>query len=137
MRVASISIAFRCGKVPAIPHPSLSQKNEFLFFFLIFFLFICFFICLLVLAARYVDIIISKSFSELFIFGLLFDVHNVVWGGSDGRKVHYTRMNWKLVCVCVHSGTAVSQVSQFSQRKKKKKRKEKMVFHKMRGGVGI
>jgi hypothetical protein len=38
-------------------------------------------------------------------------------------------MNWKLVCVCVHSGTAVSQVSQFSQRKKKKKKeKEKNGF---------
>jgi hypothetical protein len=108
---------------PSPPFP-LSQKRIPVFFS-VFFLFICFFICLLVLAARYVDIIISKSFSELFIFGLLFDVHNVVWGGSDGRKVHYTRMNWKLVCVCVHSGTAVSQVSQFSQRKKKKKKEKR------------
>jgi hypothetical protein len=91
-----------------------------------FYLFV-WFICLLILA-------LLHSFSQLFIYFfllLLCIFYFLVWRSqcSLGRficKVHYTRMNWMLVCVCVYSGRAVSQVSQFSQRK---------CFDKAMGGV--
>jgi hypothetical protein len=92
--------------------PKTNSCWNFYLFHLFVYLFVCWFWLL-------------HSFSELFIFCVV-----VVWRSqcSLGRfrcEVHYTRMNWKLVCV--YSGTLVSsQVSQFSQRK---------WFYKTRGGV--